>query len=299
MTTWERSGPVVAEVDGTAESLRVVDYAYLEALRAHAELLLVAPYSPGASSAEARTESSADDRLRAAARHARQKYGDGLRIDTASREGSRRRALGEGAWHARMLVVGRKRVQGPRRLAVAEANLSLAGRVGCPLVVVPLSWRPGFTDRRVAVGIDGTALSNEAVEFALSTAASRDGDLIVVHAAPSRDVTRRAEEEHRWMTRADQLISEALAQWRSEFPAVRVTRFVSSRPVPEALVRESNEVGLVVVGAHLGAGPTSDPVVRASIAAMPCPVAIVPHHPREAVSGPVTCRASTRSVLTP
>jgi hypothetical protein len=42
-------------------------------------------------------------------------------------------------------------------------------------------------------------------------------------------------------------------------------------------VRESGSVGLVVVGAHSGALPV-DPVARRSMAAMTCPVAIVPHH---------------------
>jgi hypothetical protein len=75
------------------------------------------------------------------------------------------------------------------------------------------------------------------------------------------------------------VISEALARWKSEFGAVRITRFVSSRPVAEALIRESQDVGLVVVGSHLGANPLPDPIARASVAAMTCPVAIVPHHP--------------------
>ncbi|TWD72006.1 hypothetical protein FB561_7583, partial [Kribbella amoyensis] len=44
-----------------------------------------------------------------------------------------------------------------------------------------------------------------------------------------------------------------------------------------ALVHESQEVGLVVVGAHTGPVP-ADPVALRSIAAMTCPVAIVPHH---------------------
>ena len=45
MSTWTRTGPVVVEVDGSAENLRIVDYASGEALRSGAELVLVAPYS--------------------------------------------------------------------------------------------------------------------------------------------------------------------------------------------------------------------------------------------------------------
>jgi hypothetical protein len=56
-----------------------------------------------------------------------------------------------------------------------------------------------------------------------------------------------------------------------------VTRFLSSRQPAAALVHEGREVGLVVVGSHSGALPM-DPVARRSLAAMTCPVAIVPHH---------------------
>jgi hypothetical protein len=73
------------------------------------------------------------------------------------------------------------------------------------------------------------------------------------------------------------VLSETLAPWTSRFPTVKVTRFLSSRPPAAALVHESGEVGLVVVGAHGGPLPI-DPVARRSTAAMTCPVAIVPHH---------------------
>ncbi len=41
---WERTGPVVVEVDGSAEGLRVIDYACTEAIRAGVGLVLVAPH---------------------------------------------------------------------------------------------------------------------------------------------------------------------------------------------------------------------------------------------------------------
>ena len=79
------------------------------------------------------------------------------------------------------------------------------------------------------------------------------------------------------ISRADHAISEAVAAWTGAFPQVRVTRFLSSRPAAEAILHESADVGLIVVGAH-GSVPASDPVARRCVAAMPCPVAIVPHY---------------------
>lgn len=80
------------------------------------------------------------------------------------------------------------------------------------------------------------------------------------------------------MRRADLTVAETLAGWTDEYPEVRVTRFLTARPVVEALVHEGTEVGLVVLGAHAGLLPVGDPVTRRAVAAMTCPVAIVPHH---------------------
>jgi nucleotide-binding universal stress UspA family protein len=178
------------------------------------------------------------------------------------------------AQHARMLIVGRTRARGPQRLLAAQRNLFLAGRTGCPVVVVPLSWRPSAADRKVAVGIDGTPLSAEALEFAFREAADREGDLIVLHAGEGT-----VDEDDSWISRADHTLSEALAPWTSEFPEIRVTRFLTGRDAVSALVHESQEVGLIVVGSHAGPLAIADPVARRSVAAMTCPVAIVPHHP--------------------
>ncbi len=176
-----------------------------------------------------------------------------LRLVAVSGEGSRAQVLVDAAKDARMIVVSRARRLGPTN---PHEHLTLAARAGCPVVVVPASWMPSSSDRKVAVGIDGTALSEEALEFAFSTAAARQAELVVVHSGLP--------------------LSEALAHWTRQFPAVKVTRFLSSRQPAAALVRESSDVGLVVVGCHGGQLPI-DPVARRSVAAMISPVAIVPH----------------------
>lgn len=289
MAGWNRTGSVVVEVDGSAENLRVVDYAAGEALRFGAELVLVAPYlahgsfnpmTPGY--APKPPADLADAALRAAVAHVRHLHGYALELAALSGEGSRARVLAHAAQNARMLVVGRSRSRGPQRLMHTQANLTLAARAGCPVVVVPLSWKPTLLDRKVAVGIDGTALSTEALEFAFAETAGREGDLIVVHAGlPAERPFTDEDPEYSWISRADCLLSETLAPWTSRFPNVKVTRFLSSRLPAAALVHESGEVGLVVVGAHSGPLPV-DPVARRSMAAMTCPVAIVPHHTTDA-----------------
>ena len=290
MSTWTRTGPVVVEVDGRAENLRVVDYASAEALRCGAELVLVAPYSVHGSfspmmpgySPKAPTE-LADDALRAAVAHVRYRDGYPIELAAVAGEGSRMRVLAHAARKARMLVVGRSRSRDPQRLVNTQTDLTLASRAGCPVVVVPASWKPSLVDRKIAVGIDGTALSSEALEFAFGMAAGREAELVVVHAGlPAEHAWNDEDPDHSWISRADHLLSETLAPWTSRFPDVQVTRFLSSREAAAALVHESGEVGLVVVGSHVGPLPI-DPVARRSAAAMACPVAIVPHHLTAAV----------------
>ncbi|WP_432877286.1 universal stress protein [Kribbella sp. CA-245084] len=285
MSDWNRTGPVVVEVDGSAENRRVVDYASAEALRVGAELVLVAPYSAHGSYspmmpgyAPKSPAELADDAVRAAVAHVRHHDGYATELAAVTEEGSRLRVLAHAARNARMLVVGRSRSRGPQRLVHTQANLTLAARAGCPVVVVPMSWKPCLADRKVAVGIDGTTLSTEALEFAFGIAAGREGDLIVVHAGvPAERALSDDDPDCSWLSRADYLLSETLAPWTSRFPDVNVTRFLSSRQPAAALVHESGDVGLVVVGAHSGA-LSNDPVARRSVAAMTCPIAIVPHH---------------------
>ena len=299
MGMWTRTGPVVVEVDGSAEGLRVVYYAALEAIHGDTELVLAAPYGsrgaidpgsrgtvdPGShSTVDPTTPGShakspaelADAALRIAVAHVRYQFGHGLGVTAVSEEGSRQRVLSVVARHARLLVVGRTRTRGPHRLVAAQSNLHLAARTGCPVVVVPTTWKPTVLDRKVAVGIDGTALSWEATEFAFRTAAEREGDLTVVHAASAPRHTEDVEES--WVRRADNTVGYALDGWKEAFPKVRVTRFLTARPVVEALVHEGAEAGLVVLGTHTGRLPIGDPVARRAVAAMTCPVAIVPHH---------------------
>jgi nucleotide-binding universal stress UspA family protein len=263
-----------------------VDYAVLEAIRAETELVLAAPYQAHSSYTPMMPgylpkppADLVEDSLRVAVAHVRHHYGYSVQMAAVSEEGSRLKVLSQVARHARLLVVPRARARGPHRLVAAQRNIFLAARTGCPVVVVPLSWRPSAIDRKVAVGIDGTPLSLEAVEFAFRTAADREGQLTVVHAehAPRHDRATDGVEES-WVRRGDLTVAETLAGWSEEYPEIKVSRFVTGRPVVEALVHEGAEAGLVVLGARAGLLPIGDPVARRAVAAMTCPVAVVPHH---------------------
>jgi nucleotide-binding universal stress UspA family protein len=234
---------------------------------------LYLPQPPSADAAEV---------LQEAAKYVDQLYGERLKVSTLALEGSRPRVMVRAAEDARLVVVGRSHQTGPVALMSAQQNLALAGRVECPVIVVPTRWKPSVDENHIAVGIDGTQLSLEAVEFAFRTASDRGADLTVVHShhLPYRSLATA--DDATWMERAGLTVSETLAGWDEEYPNVKVTRMPTTRPVVATLARESEQVGMVVVGAHAGPLPIGDPVTRRTIAEMSCPIAIVAHHPTPA-----------------
>jgi nucleotide-binding universal stress UspA family protein len=274
MTTWARSGPVVVEVDGTPTGRRAVDYATYEARRSGADLVLVAPTQPLGFTDPAAPDPA--ETLRSAATRVRELAGTEVGVTKLAVDGPRLKVLADAAQAARLLVVARMRIPGPQRLVTAHGDLFLTARAGCPVLVVPEGWRPSELDRRIAVGIDGTPTSLEAVEFAYRTAADRAGDLTLVHSQHTpRHLSLVSSPETR---PADELtVAETLAGWGSSYPAVKLTRFLTTRPVVEALVDQGDQAGLVVIGAPAGLAPIGDPAVQRAVGSMSCPLAVVPH----------------------
>ena len=277
MTDAPAAGPVVVEVDGSAEGLRVIDFACTEAVRYGAALVLVAAHQPSQAVTGREPWPSAQragEFLRVATAHVRRQVGDAVEVIAVSEAGTRMKVLSAAARGAQALVIGRPRHCGPERLVAARSNLLLARRTECPLIVVPGSWKPAPSQRDVAVGVDGTALSSEAVGYAFLAAAARGGNLIAVHAAP-----RFSAPDGLWIRKAELELAEVLARWSAEHPEVRVTRYLTCRPVVAALLHKSHEVSLVVLGAHAGILPIGDPITRRAMAVVDGPVAIVPHRP--------------------
>jgi hypothetical protein len=274
-------GPVAVEVVGSADGMRAVDHASMEAEVSGGGLLLVAGYKgralgppsvvpdPVVRGVDQPPRDQARSELAEAVARVRRNIGHGVRVRTLLREGSRAAVLGHAAITARMLVVGRRRAQGSMRILAAHEDLVLASRCDCAVVVVPETWHPSVADRTVYVGVDGTAVSSGAVEQAFTAAAGRrDGSVVIVHAERPR---LDADTERRWAASAELAVTKTLAECGERHPGVRVTRTVTSRPLNEALVRASRNAGLVV----LGGDQFSANITRHTLAAAASPVAVV------------------------
>ena len=278
MTAW-KPAPVVVEVDGSADGLHVVDYATQEAERTGAGLVLVRAYrgygSDCRETAWSRDQAGRD--LRAAQAHVRRQVGFGVPVRIVAREGGRHEVLTQVSRMARSLVVPRRRVRGPQRLVAAHRDLLLGSVSWAPLVVVPRTWKPA-TSRAVAVGVDGTELSWEALGHAFAAAARLETDLVVVHAHPGPRHPVGRDAELSWAGAAELTVAETLAGWQQDYPDVKVERMLSAEPAALALARSSARAALLVLGVHPGRNQlVTDPVAREALAAATCPVVLVRH----------------------
>lgn len=119
---------------------------------------------------------------------------------------------------------------------------------------------PAHQHLPVVVGVDGSAGSQAALDFAFETASMRGSEVLVVHAADVPETYPRPDRwldptNAPWTDAAALLVAESLAGWSEKYPDVVVrTRFVPGHPV-QVLALESRPADLVVVGGF--AGPPS------------------------------------------
>ncbi len=162
------------------------------------------------------------------------------------------------------IVVG---AQGYRRLLrdFGSTAWQVATHATCPVVVVrevPDASRPG----PVVVGLDGSPESERALRYAFARAAQDDAELVAVHAAPAEPDDDAAD------------LNGWLAPVRAGYPDVRVRPVTVHRHPVAALLAESRDARLVVVGNRgrggfrgLLLGSVGMDLVREAT----CPVAIV------------------------
>jgi nucleotide-binding universal stress UspA family protein len=258
--------PVLACVDGSAVSMLAVEWAAREAALRRAELCLMHVWERAAE----------EDPLPAAQRWVQESF-PGLEIRTQARDGTIAEVLLECSKQARLLVAGSRGVGRPAEALPNSTEAVLAMHSRCPVVIVP--DEPVPDDGPVVVGVDGTPLSEAAVDFAFDAAAVRNTGLVAVHAwtgaipPADRAGTRAAEGQ-----REDRLLAEALAGWQQKYPDVDTTRLtVQDRPV-RVLLEQAEAAQLLVVGSRGQGGFTGMLLGSTSTALLyctPCPLAVV------------------------
>jgi nucleotide-binding universal stress UspA family protein len=206
-----------------------------------------------------------------------------IEADSRLMHGSRAKRLVEAARTASTLVVGRDDRSLPARLLRGNAATGAAASAACPVLAVPIGWRPTPARGAVVVGVKSSVHAAEILGDAFAVAAALGDKLVVLHAwkLPSGydDLIESRVAVDEWAQRSTDELEALIKDWRAEYPDVDVeVRIVHDRPVT-ALVEASRDADVLVVvrrahgipaATHLGG--TARAVLRSAY----CPVRVVP-----------------------
>lgn len=295
--------PVVAGVDGSAESLAAAAWAAREARRRGQWLHLVHVWDRHPRQEHEMTGAAQRHLARRALRQAEERVRvecPDVRLSDEQMEGPATAVLSKAADQADMIVLGSRGLSGFTGFLVGSVALGVVAKATRPVVLVragevgsdehvPTDDGDTSTDtgyRDVVLAVDLADACDEVIEFAFEAARLRHARLRAVHAwhAPGPlglgagdiglvDDPWRGEE---WLG----FLKAVLQPWREKYPDVEVLETVVEDKPTTALVRASTGAGLLVVGHRLDerpVGPRTGPVTHAAIHHVGCPVAVVPH----------------------
>ena len=286
--------PVVVGVDGSAESLRAVEWAALEAKRHSWPLRIVSapallPRMHGYNASPA----SIANALRGIAARAldgailrSEEVAPGLPLTTVLLAGPPAVAVTESGSGASMLVVGARGAGGFAAMVLGSVSRYAASRAPCPVVVV--REESMALHREIAVGIRDPQDTTEALAFAFEEAAIRGAELVAVHTwfpsalrlpVAGEATELRPADPDRISAEAARGLAAALEGWRDKYPGVRVRQDIIHGHPGRVLASYSARADLVVLGRHnhpAGPGPGIGSVQHAVLDHAHGPVAVIP-----------------------
>lgn len=283
--------PIVVGIDGSDESYVGLAWAVHEARHQNRPLRLVHAwevpvpgYVPVPASVDLVRESA--EAVLADALTKAEEWAAGVRVQGLLVHGPAGRVLIDQGSDAAMVVVGSHGRGGFARLLLGSSSGAVAAHAEVPVVVTrgtvaDEAWRLG----PVVVGVDGSAVSEAAIDFAFAAASLRGHGLVVVHAWSQPDpfvdeAYAVLSEASTRQTEARLAVSESLAGWREKFPDVEVTEVIADGHPVDALLAEASaaQAALVVVGSRGRggfAGLLLGSVSRGVLHHATCPVAVV------------------------
>jgi nucleotide-binding universal stress UspA family protein len=282
--------PVVVGVDGSRPSLDAVETAAAEAALRHRPLhivhALVWPvidfaFAPGLTGPSLQAIHDQADAVVREATLLAAKVAPDVPVTARVLNGAPGQVLRDKSRTADLLVLGNRGLGGFTGLLVGSVAEQAAVHCACPVMVL-------HGDRRdagpVVVGVDGSAVSTRALEFAAEEASLRGADLLALHlwtgdadtelndTLPRGTAAWPADEE------AARVLAEALAGIAPRHPDLTIHREVVRGSARSLLVERSRGAQLVVVGSrgHGGvAGVLLGSVSRHLIHHAACPVVVV------------------------
>jgi nucleotide-binding universal stress UspA family protein len=191
---------------------------------------------------------------------------------------------------AALVVVGQHATTWYDRLGRGSVASPLAHHSGCPVVVVPPTWRPDQQGAgHVLVALDGEATCMAALDFAFDEAALLGSQVVALHACP--DATPAQAEA------AERNVADLLARARARRAGVPARALTVRGDAQHVILAAARSAALLVVGLPHTEGLVvwSRSVARRVMTTVECPMVVVPRR-RQA---PVTLRARTDALLAP
>ncbi len=289
--TADPADAIVAAVDGSAVSYRAAAWAAIDAALHHHPLQLVtsvaAPvnWGPGAAMVAEDGEAVLRDAeliLAEATRIVREAAGaEPPAIDTRITMTPIIPYLIDRSTDARGVVIGSRGLGAFRANLLGSVGSVMVRQAHCPVTVVnsAAATDPVAARMPILVGVDGGPTAIPALEFAFEEASRRKVGITAVHAWT--DVSGgppTAAHLNRVKTTEEAVFSESMAGWAERYPDVAVKRkLVHARPV-RALLDESREAQLVVIGSH-GRGAFTGMLLgstgNALVPSVDCPITVV------------------------
>ncbi len=284
---------IVVGVDGSVAGDDAAKWAADEAARRHCELRLVHAYELPANAGYPEWNAYPDD-LRPVLRDLGQKMVDRLAAElqtthpelTVSTTVRYERAivvLREESEHALLTVVGSGNTSRIYGVLLGSVALAIASTNSAPVAVIHHGQTPPTTGP-VVVGVDGSHTSDSAVAFAFQAASVRGTNLVAVHVWDDVIVpgTHKLENVLVDPARIEQeeraLLAERVAGWADKYPDVSVQQILVEGRAVTALLDQTKQAQLLIVGSHgrggfagMLLGSTSHSMILHS----DCPVVVV------------------------
>ncbi len=287
---------IVVGIDGSDGAATAARWAADEAVRRHATVRLVHAYElpPNAgypdyhtppNDLHAKVRQQSEQLLDSVAAELTARHPD-LTVETRIVYERPVVALSRTSEDAQLTVVGSDDATRISGVLLGSVALGAASSNPAPVAVI----HAGQSDRTtgpVVVGVDGSPVSDAAVEFAFEEAAIRDTDLIAVHAwndiySDSHGAQTLLVDPAVLKQEERALLGERLTGWRDKYPDVAVSQVVLEKRPTTALLGYGSTAQLIIVGSHGRggfAGMLLGSTSHALITHATCPVIVVRTQP--------------------
>jgi nucleotide-binding universal stress UspA family protein len=252
--------PVVVGVDGSQRSLDAVEVAAAEAVLRNRPLRIVHAFlwptvgiavSPGLAGPSLQAFRDQAEEIVSEAAQLAAKTAPEIPITSQVIDGGPGHLLQDQSRQAVLLVLGDRGLGGFSELLIGSVAVQTATHGACPVLIVR-----GDRHRAgpIVVGVDGSAVSMQALDFAVEEAALRGAELVALHVwtgdsgTELNDTLPRSYEFWSGDQQEKRVLAEALAGIADRYPDVTIHREVVHGSARRLLEQRSRTAQLVVVG---------------------------------------------------